>query len=130
MDLVRISVVASAVTLAATTGAVIQHRRGRKTPEQREMLRRQHICQKGRITSGTVLDLRELITAAGHAMQVLFYSYEVAGVRYECAQEVTHLHGRFDPDACHNGLSASVRYDPRHPGDSIVVAESWCGLRF
>jgi hypothetical protein len=58
---------------------------------------------------------------------VLIYSYRVSGVSYECAQDVSLLadyvrHLRID-------LPIQVRYDPHNPSNSIVVSESWSGLR-
>ena len=58
---------------------------------------------------------------------ILIYSYRVSGVSYECAQDVSLLtalvrHVRID-------LPVQVRYDPHNPSNSIVVAESWSGLR-
>ena len=63
----------------------------KKTPEQREILRRQRISAQGRITDGTVLDVQEFNSDAGHPAQMVMYTYDVAGVQYECSQEVTHL---------------------------------------
>jgi hypothetical protein len=58
---------------------------------------------------------------------ILIYAYRVSGVSYECAQDVSRLtdhvrHVRID-------LHVQVRYDPHNPSNSIVVAESWSGLR-
>jgi hypothetical protein len=58
---------------------------------------------------------------------VLIYTYRVSGVSYECAQDVSLLaehvrHVRID-------LPIQVRYDPHNPSNSIVVSESWSGLR-
>jgi hypothetical protein len=58
---------------------------------------------------------------------VLVYSYRVSGVSYECAQDVSLLaeyvrHVRLDQPI-------QVRYDPHNPSNSIVVSESWGGLR-
>ncbi len=58
---------------------------------------------------------------------VILYNYRIGGVSYECGQVVTalpdHVRGiRID-------LPIQVRYDPHNPADSIVVAESWSGLR-
>jgi hypothetical protein len=58
---------------------------------------------------------------------ILIYAYRVSGVSYECAQDVSRLtdyvrHVRID-------LPVQVRYDPHNPSNSIVVAESWSGLR-
>ena len=81
----------------------------------------------GRITDGTVIDVNE--AANGHGgMQLLIYQYDVAGVSYECSQDVTHLRHRVDLHSCKLGIPTSVKYDPQNPGDSIVVSEDWIGL--
>jgi hypothetical protein len=58
---------------------------------------------------------------------ILTYVYRVGGVSYECAQDVSLL-----ADHVRNlriDLPIQVRYDPHNPSNSIVVAESWSGLR-
>ena len=60
---------------------------------------------------------------------VLIYTYDVAGVSYEASQDVTHLRQHIDMHTCRIGLPASIRYDPQNPGNSIVIAEGWSGLR-
>ena len=62
-------------------------------------------------------------------MILLVYNYDVAGVTYEASQDVTHLRQFIDLYSCRLGLPASVRYDPHNPGDSIVISETWSGLR-
>lgn len=101
----------------------------KKTPEQRETLRRQRINAQGRITDGTVLDVQEFDFGTDHCRQMIIYTYGVAGVQYECSQDVTPLGQLLDLRTRQIGVTASVKYDPRHPGNSIVVAETWCGLR-
>jgi hypothetical protein len=101
----------------------------KKTAEQREALRRQRLSAQGRITDGTVLDVQELDPGSGHLVQMVMYTYDVAGVQYECSQDVTQLHQILDPHSCRIGVTASVKYDSNHPGNSIVIAEDWCGLR-
>ena len=117
-----------AVVIAAASSLVLLGGR-KKTPEQYEMLRRHRINAQGRITDGTVLDVQELDSGAGHRLQMVLYTYDVAGVQYECSQDVTHLHQLLDLHSCRIGVATSIKYDPRHPGNSIVVAETWCGLR-
>ena len=101
----------------------------RKTPEQREMERRLRIAQNGRITDGTVIDVSELDRNGSGALQLLIYQYDVAGVSYEASQDVTHLRPFVDLHTCRIGVPASIKYDPQNPGNSIVVAEGWSGLR-
>jgi len=115
--------------VAAAGAAVVWYLRSRVTPEQREMLRLQRICELGRITDGTLLDVCDIDSEGNAAGPMLLYCYEIGGVRYECSQDITHLGGHVDLQACRVGSATSVRYDPRQPGNSIVVAESWNGLR-
>lgn len=100
----------------------------RPTPEQREAERRRRLSSMGRIIDGTVLDARE-ITINGRGCQLLLYDYDVAGVSYECAQDISYLQQSLALHADKVGLPASVKYDPQNPSNSIVVGENWCGLR-
>ncbi len=121
--------VMAAGTAAAAVGVWQWIRSHRMTPEQRERQRRQRLAQIGRICDGTVLDVQE-ISANGHGpTQLLIYSYDVGGVSYEASQDVTHLRQIVNIESCRLGLPSSVRYDPRNPGNSIVVSEAWTGLR-
>lgn len=102
--------------------------RRRKTPEERERERRTFLKEKGRITDGSILDVHELTPNGDGPRQFLIYSYDVRGVSYEASQDVTALQ-EVDLNACRMGLPTSVKYDPHNPGNSIVVAEGWSGLR-
>ena len=117
-----------AVVAALALGAWV--RSHRKTPEQLEQERRLRISEIGRITDGTVIDVNELSANGGsHEMQLLVYEYDVAGVSYEASQDVTSLRHRVDLHSCRSGLMTSIKYDPANPGNSIVIAEDWNGLR-
>lgn len=121
-----LGIVAAGVLVAA--GAWLRGRR--KTPEQFEQERRLRISEIGRITDGTVIDVKEITSAAGeHEMQLLVFHYDVAGVSYEASQDVSSLRHRVDLHSCRSGLMTSVKYDPANPGNSIVIAENWTGLR-
>ncbi|HEY6968665.1 MAG TPA: hypothetical protein VJA94_05655 [Candidatus Angelobacter sp.] len=122
----------SAIALGAATVSVAVFtwaRRHRKTPEQRERERRLRISGSGRITDGTVTDVSEMSLNGSGELQLLIYQYDVAGVSYEASQDVTHLRHLVDLHTCRVGLPASIKYDPANPGNSIVVAENWTGLR-
>lgn len=124
-----ISASAAAVLLAGAL-ALRLARRGGKSAEQREAMRRERINTTGRITDGTVLDVQEFDSGTDHGTQLVVYTYDVAGVQYECSQDVTRLRQFLDLHSCRIGVNTSVKYDPHHPGNSIVVAETWCGLRW
>ena len=119
-------VLGSATVLALGVTYVVRKRR--KTAEQRERERRQRLNARGRLTDGAVLDVHETCAERGEA-QLLIYRYDVRGVAYEASQDVTTLRPYLDLHSCKLGLPASVKYDPHNPGDSIVIAEGWTGLR-
>jgi len=116
--------------------------RKKPTPEEIERERRELLARSGRITDGTIMDtmVTEARTssvngAGGEAVdddltptpQIILYNYRIGGVTYECAQDVTmlaeYVHG------IRTDLPVQVRYLPQNPANSIVVAESWSGLR-
>jgi len=112
--------------------------RRKPTAEEIERERRELLARSGRITDGTIMDTMvtetrnasETSTQVDHLVptpQIIVYNYRIAGVTYECAQDVTalaeHVHG------IRTDLPVQVRYLPQNPANSIVVAESWSGLR-
>jgi Protein of unknown function (DUF3592) len=99
-----------------------------KTADDVEQERRAWLERVGRITDGTVIDVQESHIANRNAIMLL-YQYDVAGVSYECSQDVTYLRPMINLHSCRLGLPTSVRYDPQNPGNSIVVSEGWMGLR-
>ena len=109
-------------------GARFLLRLRRKTAEQLERERRERISTHGRIIDGTVIDTQELPNANG-SVQLLIFRYDVGGVSYEASQDITHLRQFVDLHTCKIGLPSSVKYDPQNPGDSIVISETWSGLR-
>ena len=129
MDSLRIyGLVAAGVALAG--GAYALLRRKPKTPDELERERRAWLEAAGRITDGTVIDVQELAAANHyHAAIMLIYKYDVAGVSYECSQDVTYLRHWINLHSCRLGLHTSVKYDPQNPGNSLVVSENWMGLR-
>jgi Protein of unknown function (DUF3592) len=128
MNLLRISFLTGA-SLLAVAGTLVWRGGRSKNPEQREALRRQRIHAQGRITDGCVQEMQFSETEDGRPTQLVLYSYGVSGVHYECAQDVTPLGLALDADSSCVGEAVNIKYDPHNPGDSIVAAEGWCGLR-
>jgi hypothetical protein len=115
---------------AALLGYGLLSRKNKKSSEQLERERRTELTRFGRILDGNVIDVQELEdTDTGQQMILLIYTYDVAGVSYEASQDVTHLRQFIDLYSCRLGLPASIKYDPHNPGDSIVISETWAGLR-
>jgi hypothetical protein len=107
--------------------------RKRPTPEELERERRDLLAHTGRITDGTIMDTmvneaaNPMSDAAVPTPQVIVYNYRIAGVTYECAQDVTALAEYVR--GIRSDLPVQVRYAPHNPGNSIIVADSWSGLR-
>lgn len=122
---------AAGVTLIAglTAGAVLYLRRKKPTEEELERARRKMLSQTGRLVDGMLLDIRELTLDDGRPLTMLEYKYRSAGVDYECSQDVTTLLSVVDPAQVRAGFPCTVRYQPGNPQNSIVLAESWSGLR-
>jgi hypothetical protein len=119
--------VAAGVAVAGT--AVWLYVRSRRpTAEELERRRRDRLATVGRITDGVLIDARTLggEETTEVSPEVLIYSYRLAGVTYDCAQDVSKLPERVTGWRLDQPLQ--VRYDPRNPGNSVVAAESWTGL--
>jgi hypothetical protein len=103
--------------------------RKRPTAEELERERRRFLVQSGRLVDGMLLDVTEVEAADGRTLTMLIYSYRIGGVDYECSQDLTDIRGVMDTGNVRAGFPCSVRYQPGNPQNSIVVAESWTGLR-
>lgn len=78
------------------------------------------IQAKGKIGDAEILDVDGT---------VILYSYSVAGVEYTVGQDVAAIESLLPEDRMRMVGSASVRYDPSNPPNSIVLCEEWSGLR-
>jgi hypothetical protein len=116
------------VAVASLAAYLLFHRQPKKADDL-EKERRAWLEQSGRITDGTVIDVQEIPGQEHKSATLLIYHYDVAGVSYECSQEVTYLRHLVNLHSCRLGLPTSVRYDPQNPGNSLVVSEKWMGLR-
>jgi len=119
-------VAAGIVALAGLVWLIVYLRR--PSAEEIERRRREQLARTGRITDGVILDARTLSgeDSISPTPEVLVYSYRLAGVTYNCAQDVSRL-----PDQVIGfriDQPVQLRYDPRNPGNSILVSESWTGL--
>ena len=109
--------------LLVLTGAIFGFRAwrlSRITPEERERKRRATLVARGKMGDATISEIRG---------ELLFYSYDVRGVDYIASQDLTLLKEYLPTDLSVLIGSVSVRYDPKNPANSIVLAEEWTGLR-
>ncbi|MGA3325621.1 MAG: hypothetical protein ABSF45_14205 [Terriglobia bacterium] len=99
----------------------------RKSPDEIERLRRLGVNACGRISSGKILELADPV-ADGPAGPILLYEYEVAGVSYEAAQDLSALPEIAAAAPFLPGQTTSVKYDPKQPTNSILACEVWSGI--
>jgi len=122
----------------------------RRKPEDAnevERARRAYINRIGRIVEGQVLEIvdhaRASASGNGDAKpstflkrgntsetprKLLYYTYAISGVSYETAQDITGLEERLHLSRVASGQTASVKYDPSNPSNSILLADDWSGL--
>jgi hypothetical protein len=144
-------IIAAAAAVVIAVAVVIVQRAFQKPddPEASERQRRFQLNQVGRIVEGLVVELVEAPAsalvevapsmfsrhtaaptndAARGLRRLIRYSYSIAGVTYETAQDVTGLEERLCLERLAAGQPASVKYDPSNPSNSILVADDWSGI--
>jgi hypothetical protein len=129
----------------------------RKKPEDADALerdRRAYLNRIGRIVEGHILEVvdrsdgdhaaksevkaapevvatrssKRAMAARNGAQTLLYYSYSISGVTYETAQDVTGLEEEAHLKRIAVGQTASVKYDPSNPSNSILLADDWSGI--
>lgn len=119
--------------------------RWHRDPDEVERRRREFVGRVGRIAHAEILEVVEseaeaprerhrslfqfrAVAAAPPSRRLLvIYRYAISGVTYETAQDLTGLASGLMSSAA--GQSASVKYEPSNPSNSILAAENWSGLR-
>ncbi|HVF54976.1 MAG TPA: DUF3592 domain-containing protein [Pyrinomonadaceae bacterium] len=89
--------------------------RRKKTDD--EGARRDELLRTGRITEGSIFDI---ITDDGGGITHVFYNYEISGVEYESSQTLNSEQRQRTADYV-PGARVVVRFNPRQPGNSVVV---------
>ena len=147
--------IAGLIVMAAI-GVVVWLRRKPIDASEIERQRRAYLNKVGRIVEGQILEISENALPADDAKQhstpakhssgsssgakitaavptngtqrLIYYTYSISGVTYETAQDVTGLEERLHLKRAAVGQTASVKYDPSNPSNSILLADDWSGL--
>jgi hypothetical protein len=130
----------------AIAGLIFWLRRKPEDADELERLRRAYLNRVGRIVEGQVLEIAEHTRAAKDAapagmfgkhsrtkpsnstQKLIHYTYSISGVTYETAQDITGFEERLVLTRAAAGQTASVKYDPSNPSNSILIADDWSGL--
>jgi hypothetical protein len=137
------------IAVLALVALIFWLRRQPKNPNDVERDRRAYLNRVGRIVEGQILEIAEHApgesapadakspglfqkrpaTASSNGVQkLLHYTYSISGVTYETAQDITGLDLRAHLSRLAAGQTASVKYDPSNPSNSILLADDWSGL--
>jgi hypothetical protein len=135
------------VIVVAVVGIIFWLRRKPEDAAEIERQRRAYLNRVGRIVEGQVLEVvdhgsgnlepvslhaakapRRRAAAANGGQRLLYYAYSISGVAYETAQDITGLEERLHLTRVAAGQTASVKYDPSNPSNSILLADDWSGL--
>jgi Protein of unknown function (DUF3592) len=137
------------IAVLALVAIIFWLRRTPKNPSDIERDRRAYLNRVGRIVEGQILEIAEHTagesaptaakpaglfhkshsTATSNGIQkLLHYTYSISGVTYETAQDITGLDLRAHLSRLAAGQTASVKYDPSNPSNSILLADDWSGL--
>ncbi|HEY0704554.1 MAG TPA: DUF3592 domain-containing protein [Candidatus Acidoferrales bacterium] len=137
------------IAVLALVALIFWLRRTPKNPNDVERDRRAYLNRVGRIVEGQILEIAEhapgatpvadvkptglfqkrpAATASNGVQKLLHYTYSISGVTYETAQDITGLDLRAHLSRLAAGQTASVKYDPSNPSNSILLADDWSGL--
>lgn len=137
----------------AAAGAFLLFRKKAEDSDALERDRRVYLNRVGRIVEGHILEVvdhseaeqaakaeaKVVLQAAGRpaakrgtakngAKKLLYYSYSISGVTYETAQDVSGFEEQAHLKRIAVGQTASVKYDPSNPSNSILLADDWSGI--
>lgn len=119
-----IPIAAPATVGLAATGALVwlvaRYIRRTRTPEERERRRRIYLHVNGRLTEATIYQADP---------SILQYGYEIAGVAYDTTQDISTLGNHLPRPAEQLVGTATAKYDPHNPANSIIVCEHWQGFK-
>ena len=121
--------IAAAAAVAVTSAGALAYvkLRRKKDPAEMERLRRLSLGRTGRIVAGEITGLIE--PEGDNTAFLLVYRYDIAGVTYEVTQDLSRLPAAASQASRLVGKGISVKYEMRHPTNSIVICEEWSGIR-
>jgi hypothetical protein len=137
---------AAAAAVLAIGAALYWFRQRPEDSVEIERQRRVYLNRVGRIVEGQILEIveharepqpvkssrffasRRAVHRPNGNLKLLYYTYSISGVTYETAQDITGLEERALLGLAIVGQSASVKYDPSNPSNSILIADDWSGL--
>ncbi len=110
-------VLAAAVPVAVAVWLV---HRLRQDPNEKERRRRLMVNRDGRLGDAMITEVQD---------DLAYYSYTIRGVGYTASQDLSQLKSVLPGDLERIIGPVTVKYTPRNPANSIILSETWSGLR-
>lgn len=129
-----VEVAAAFIAAVLLSLAVVAYLTGRwkrqNDPDEGELQRRLDLNQRGRITSGEVVDIvDEELAPNGVQRRYIHYRYSVGTVDFAACQDVTMIADLVGDDPRGIVGAVAVKYHQKNPYNSIIVCETWSGLQ-
>lgn len=99
---------------------IYRYIKSRPSAAELERRRRADLRARGKMGDANLLEFHD---------QMVMYSYAIGGVEYMASQDLSDLQPHLPADRWSTIGPVSIKYDPRNPANSIVLAEEWSGLR-
>lgn len=115
-----LTVVAGAAVAGLGAWGIYRYIKSRPSPSELERRRRTTLHAHGKMGDANLLEYHE---------HMVVYSYAIGGVEYMASQDLSDLQSLLPADRWTTIGTASIKYDPRNPANSIVLSEEWSGLR-
>jgi hypothetical protein len=115
-----VAVLGGATVVALGSWGAYRYIKGQPSAAELERRRRVALHSRGKMGDANLLEFRE---------DVVFYTYDIAGVEYSACQDLAGLEPLLPADRWSTIGPACIKYDPRNPANSIVLCEEWSGLR-
>jgi hypothetical protein len=110
----------SAVAIAGFVAGIWILMKYRRSPAQRERLRREAVNRLGRMGDAMITDVSE---------DIIYYEYSVSGVEYTASQDISAIRDRVPTDPSVLIGPATIKYLIKNPFNSILLSEGWSGFR-
>lgn len=151
----RDAVPVAGLAVLAAAGAFFLFRKKPEDSHELERERRAYLNRVGRIVEGQILEVvdhktnpldvkpgaspkqppkpagasaKRATVVSNGTHKLLYYTYSISGVTYETAQDVTGFEEQAHLKRIAVGQTASVKYDPSNPSNSILLADDWSGI--
>jgi len=118
-EYVQVALLVLLVAALVAGGLALAFRR-RRDPLERERLRRLNVNARGRLADGYIVEA---------TADAIFFSYSVRGVAYTASQDVSSLRDLIPGRAERLIGPVTLKYLAANPANSIVVCETWTGIR-